>query len=192
MSIAALVLFIRTLSLTMPLWLVAGWSAAESAIFVIVADVPISWIAVSRGPKAALLAAFVAAIASVVGVLATWAWTMHDPCGIAATYAALPGIDRALIERAGSLYQDGPWTVLNGSFSGIPFKLFSMAAAERGDWWILPLAPFLRLPRFAAIAVLSGMISKMLSGQMSKRHRLGFLIVLWTVFYIFYWVAMAR
>ena len=57
MSVAALLFFIRRLGLTLPLWVVAGWSAAEAALFFIVADVPISWIAVRRGPKAAALAA---------------------------------------------------------------------------------------------------------------------------------------
>ena len=34
---AALLFFIRALGLTLPLWLVAGWSATEAAIFFIVA-----------------------------------------------------------------------------------------------------------------------------------------------------------
>ncbi|MEO8619250.1 MAG: hypothetical protein ABI412_07790, partial [Sphingomicrobium sp.] len=100
--------------------------------------------------------------------------------------------DWALIDRADILYRDGPLAVLKGSFSGIPFKLFAIASAGRGDWWIVPLAPLLRLPRFAAAAVLSGTISNALSGLMSERQRLGLLIGLWTVFYIFYWTAMAR
>ena len=66
MSIAALLLFIRALHLTLPLWIVAGWSAAESAIFFIVADVPISWIAVRSGTRAALLAALVATLLPVL------------------------------------------------------------------------------------------------------------------------------
>jgi len=62
MSIAALLLFIRAVGVTLPLWIVAGWSAAEAALFFIVADVPISWIAVRSGTRAALLAAVVAAL----------------------------------------------------------------------------------------------------------------------------------
>ncbi len=192
MSVAALLLFIRTLGLTLPLWMVAGWSAAEAAIFVIVADVPISWIAVRKGPRAGLLAAIVAAFASLVGAVVAWLWASHDPGGIAATYASLPGIDRALIDQASALYRDGPIAVLEGSFSGIPFKLFAMAAAANNDWWILPLAPLLRIPRFAAVAILSGTISAALSHRLSERQLLGLLIAIWTAFYLIYWAAMAR
>ena len=70
MSIAALLLFIRTLGLTLPLWIVAGWSAAEASIFFLVADIPISWVAVRSGTRAAILAASVAALASVAGAAA--------------------------------------------------------------------------------------------------------------------------
>ena len=68
MTIAALLLFIRTLGLTLPLWIVAGWSAAEAAIFFIVADVPISWIAVRSGTRAALLAALLVATVGTAAV----------------------------------------------------------------------------------------------------------------------------
>ena len=44
-----------------------------------------------------MLAAVVAAVASALGAAALFWWAGHDPAGIAATYAALPGIDPALI-----------------------------------------------------------------------------------------------
>ena len=192
MSIAALLLFIRRLGLTLPLWLVAGWSAAEAALFFVVADVPISWIAVRRGPKAGLLAALVAAVASVVSAAIVWWWTPHDPAGIAATYAALPAIDPALIAEAADRYHKGPHAVLAGSFSGIPFKLFAMEAAKRGDLFFLLLAPLLRLPRFAAVALVSGGLSDGLARWMSERQRLTLLILLWVAFYALYWSAMSH
>src|SRR4051812_29640299 len=104
MGIAALLLFIRALGLTLPLWAVAGWSAAEAAIFFLVADIPISWIAVRSGTRAAILAAIVAALASVVGAVAVFFWAGRDPGGAAAAMAALPAIDPALIGRAAGDY----------------------------------------------------------------------------------------
>jgi hypothetical protein len=190
MTIAALLLFVRTLGLTLPLWIVAGWSAAEAAIFFIVADVPISWIAVRSGTKAALLAAIVAALASVAGAAAMLFWAGHDPAGAAATMAALPGIDPALIREAASAYHGGPLALLAGSFSGTPFKLFALEAAREHSIAILLLAPLVRLPRFLAIALFVGGISRLLERRMTGRQRLSLLLVLWVAFYAWYFSVM--
>src|SRR3954471_7826965 len=125
MSVAALLLFIRALGLTLPLWIVAGWSAAEAAIFFLVADVPISWIAVRSGTRAAILASIVAALASVAGALAVYIWAGRDPSGAATAMAALPGIDPHLVVSAAEGYHQGPLAMLAGSFSGTPFKLYA-------------------------------------------------------------------
>ena len=190
MTIAALLLFIRTLGLTLPLWIVAGWSAAEAAIFFIVADVPISWIAVRSGTKAALLAAIVAALASVAGAAAVFFWTGHDPAGAAATMAALPGIDPALIREAATSYHEGPLALLAGSFSGTPFKLFALEAARERSIAFLLLAPLVRLPRFLAIALFVGGISRLLERWMTGRQRLSLLLTLWVAFYAWYFSVM--
>jgi len=190
MTIAALLLFVRTLGLTLPLWIVAGWSAAEAAIFFIVADVPISWIAVRSGTKAALLAAIVAALASVAGAAAMLFWAGHDPAGAAATMAALPGIDPALIKAAASAYHGGPLALLAGSFSGTPFKLFALEAAREHSIAILLLAPLVRLPRFLAIALFVGGISRLLERWMTGRQRLSLLLILWVAFYAWYFSVM--
>ena len=190
MTIAALLLFVRTLGLTLPLWIVAGWSAAEAAIFFIVADVPISWIAVRSGTKAALLAAIVAALASVAGAAAMLFWAGHDATGAAATMAALPGIDPALIVEAASAYHGGPLALLAGSFSGTPFKLFALEAAREHSIAFLLLAPLVRLPRFLAIALFVGGISRLLERSMTGRQRLSLLLVLWVAFYAWYFSVM--
>ena len=190
MTVAALLLFIRTLGLTLPLWIVAGWSAAEAAIFFIVADVPISWIAVRSGTRAAVLAALVAALASVAGTLAVLFWAGRDPAGAAATMAALPGIDPALISEAARRYAQGFGAVLGGSFSGIPFKLFALEASQQGGMLLVLLAPLLRLPRFLAIALFVGGVSHFLERWIGVRQRLGLLLILWIAFYAWYFSVM--
>ena len=190
MTIAALLLFIRTMGLTLPLWIVAGWSAAEAAIFFIVADVPISWVAVRSGTRGAMLAAVVAAVASVAGTIAVMFWASRDPTGASAMMAALPGIDSALIAEAASRYTQGYDAVLAGSFSGIPFKLFALEAAKQGGILFLILAPLLRLPRFLAIALFVGGISQFLERWMSVRQRLALLLGLWVAFYGWYFSVM--
>jgi membrane protein YqaA with SNARE-associated domain len=191
MSIAALLFFIRRLGLTLPLWLVAGWSAAEAALFFIVADVPISWIAVRRGPKAAALAAVVAAVASVIGGIAAYWWAGHDPAGQTALYAVLPGIDPALVAEAADRFHKGMHAVLAGSFGGIPFKLFAAEAGRSHQWVVLALAPLLRLPRFLLVGVGVGLVSNFLARWLSERSRLGILVAAWSTFYAWYWWAMA-
>jgi hypothetical protein len=191
-SIAALLLFIRALGLTLPLWIVAGWSAAEAAIFFLVADIPISWIAVRSGTKAGMLAAVVAAVASILGTIAVLLWAGRDPAGAAAAMGALPGIDPALVAEAADRYRHGPHAVLAGAFSGIPFKLFALEAARHRDLGFLLLAPLLRLPRFLAVALFAGSVSRLLEKRMTVRQRLLLLAGLWVAFYAVYFSMMPR
>ena len=172
--------------------LVAGWSAAEAAIFFLVADIPISWIAVTKGTRAAVVAAIVAALASVIGGLMLWWWASSDPAGAAATIAALPGIDQAMIGEAAEHYRRGPLAVLAGSFVGIPFKLFALEAATENSLGFFLLAPLVRVPRFLLVAVLAGTISAGLSRWLSTAQRLALLAVLWTAFYAFYFTIMPQ
>ena len=174
------------------LMIVTLWSAAEAAIFFLVADIPISWIAVRHGTRAAVIASIFAAIASVVGTLAVLVWAGSDPSGAARTMAALPGIGPALVAEAADRFHKGPHAVLAGSFSGIPFKLFALEAAKEKAFGFLLLAPLLRLPRFLAVALFAGTISRALERRMNVRQRLALLAVLWVLFYAFYFSVMPR
>jgi len=172
--------------------IVAGWSAAEAAIFFLVADIPISWIAVRSGTKAGMLAAVVAAFASVLGTLAVLVWAGRDPAGTAAAMALLPGIDPALVAEAAGRYRQGSLAVLAGAFSGIPFKLFALEAAQHRDLGFMLLAPLLRLPRFLAVALFAGAVSRLLAKRMTVRQRLMLLAWLWVAFYAIYFSIMPR
>lgn len=172
--------------------IVATWSAAEAAIFFLVADIPISLIAVRHGTRPAVIAAVVAALASTVGTLAVLVWGGNDPAGAAKVMAALPAIDPAMVADAATSYHHGPLAVLAGAFSGIPFKLFALEAAKQGATGFLLLAPLVRLPRFLAIALLVGGISRLLKKRMTGRQRLILLALLWTLFYMAYFAIMPR
>lgn len=172
------------------LTLVAIWSAAEAAIFFLVADIPISWIAVRKGARAAIIAAMVAAVASVAGTLLVLNWAGNDPAGATQVMAALPAIDADMVKEAAIRYQHGPLAVLAGAFSGIPFKLFALEAAKEGAANFLLLAPLLRLPRFVAVALFVAAISSRLERRMTMRQRLFVLAALWALFYAFYFGMM--
>lgn len=190
MGIAALLAFARALGLGLPLSIVAAWSAAEAALFFLVADVPISWIAVRSGTKAAILAAIVAAIASMVGTAAVLVWAGSDPAGAAAAMAALPAIDAALIAEAAERSRDGFAAILAGAFSGVPFKLFALEAAKDGGTGLLLAAPLLRLPRFLLVALLVGGASRLLERWLTRRQRLLVLAGCWLAFYAAFFALM--
>ena len=172
------------------LTIVAIWSAAEAAIFFLVADIPISWITVQKGARAGVIAAFVAAIASVVGTLLVLLWAGNDPAGATRVMTALPAIDAEMVSEAAGRFHRGPLAVLAGAFSGIPFKLFALEAAKEGVTGFLLLAPLLRLPRFVAVALFVAAISSRLERRMTVRQRLALLFALWTLFYAFYFAVM--
>lgn len=172
------------------LTVVAIWSAAEAAVFFLVADVPISWIAVRKGARAAVIAALVAAIASVLGTLVVLLWAGTDAPGATRIMTALPAIDAAMVKDAAGRFHEGPLAVLAGAFSGIPFKLFALEAAKAHATGFLLLAPLLRLPRFLVVALLVAAISKRLQPRMAVRQRLVLLCALWTLFYLFYFSVM--
>lgn len=193
MSLIALLAFIRALGLTLPLWIVAGWSTAEAILWFIVADVPISWIAVRSGTRAGLLAALVAAGSAMLGGAVTFLWAAHDPAFLARLFDALPAISSGLMAEVQQSWRThGFLGMLAGSFGGTPYKLFAAAAGQQGS----ALVPFLfasfaaRFPRFLLVAAVSGGISHLLSRRLSVRARLAVLLTVWTLFYAWYFSVM--
>lgn len=173
--------------------LVAVWAFAEATLFFIVVDLPISWIAVGHGRRRVVLAVLVAAGAAAAGGALTYAWAGADPVGARGAMAALPGIDAETIAEAQRRFAAAPATAMfAGAFTGIPYKLYALAAAEQG----MPLLSFLllsvavRLPRFALIALVARGASRVLDRWLSVRARLALLASLWLAFYAFYFAMM--
>ena len=189
----ALRTFIGAAGLAQPLWIVAGWSVSEAILWFIVADVPISWIAVRNGNRAGLLAAFVAATGAMLGGAITYVWAASDPADFAALIDAVPAISPALVSEVEQVWRaEGLAGMLVGSFSGTPYKLFAAAAGEQGSAFI----PFLifsfaaRLPRFLLVAAASAAVSTFLARRVELRARLMILLTLWAAFYCWYFSAM--
>jgi len=175
------------------LLVVTAWAAAEAILFFIVADVPISMLAVRWGWRRGCIAALVASFAATVGGLILYVWAAHDPVGSRAAIEALPAIDGTMIDAQARLFAShGFSAMLKGSISGIPYKIYAWAAGSSGA----PLLPFLlfspvvRLPRFLASALLSGGISKGLERRLSLKARFGILATVWVVFYAVYFARM--
>jgi hypothetical protein len=175
------------------LLLAAAWAFAEAILFFIVADVPISAIAVRWGWRRGVAAAFVAALAAAVGGVLLYAWAAEDPVGAADAVAGLPGIDAGMIAATAEQFAAHRyWAMLDGSISGVPYKAYVLAAAGEGR----PLVPFVllsilfRLPRFLGAALVFAALSRLLSNTLSMRGRLGLLACLWIAFYAVYFAVM--
>jgi hypothetical protein len=175
------------------LLIAAGWGFAEAILFFLVADVPISWIAVRWGWRSGALAAVAAALAAAAGGAALYLWAKADPAGAHDAIIALPGIDETLAAKtAGRFAEGGYWAMLTGSLSGVPYKLFVLAAADQGRA-LLPLillSPLVRLPRFLAVALLAAGANKAMAPYLVMRARLALLALVWLLFYAFYFALM--
>ncbi len=174
------------------LWaLAAAWGFAEAVLFFVVADVPISMIAVRRGIRPALVAAVLAALSAAIGGVCLMFWVANDPAGVARIFASLPGIDAALINQIAQDFEArGYHAMAQGAFSGVPYKLYVLAggAPPTGGIALFFMASFVaRLPRFVLAAVVAGLISQFASRGCTVRTRLFILVGFWVCFYAWYW-----
>ena len=158
-----------------------------------VADLPISVIAVRWGWRPAAAAALVAALAAALGGAVTYAWAAADPGGAHQAIAFLPAIDEALVAATRArLAAEGNAAMFWGSLSGVPYKLYALAAGSDGR----PLIPFLlatplvRLPRFLFAAFGAAALSAWLSRWLGLRARLALLAGFWLAFYGWYFMTM--
>ncbi|MCB2063882.1 MAG: hypothetical protein KDE25_10590 [Novosphingobium sp.] len=172
---------------------VALWAFAEAIVLFIVADVPISALALRHGWKAGWRAAGLAAVCAAFGGLLVIAWARTDPAGARETIAALPGISSELTTQAADDFRSGGWlAMLAGSFSGTPYKLYALAAESDGSG--LPgffvTSIFARLPRFLLVAAVFSATGSAI------RHRLpSWLIAVlfalgWSLFYAWYFMQL--
>lgn len=173
--------------------LAAAWAFAEAVLFFLVADIPISAVALRFGWRRGVAAAVTGAFAASAGGGLLYGWAAADPAGARAAILALPAIDGAMVSDTARSFRDGGYAaMLAGSLSGVPYKLFALAAAAEGRALLpfLLLSPLLRLPRFLLAAILPAFIGKALSPWLSMTARLVLLAAFWLLFYVFYFAVM--
>ncbi len=174
--------------------LVAIWALAEAMLFFIVADVPISYVALRYGWRMAWRAALLAAVMAALGGLLLLLWAQADAETTGKLIIALPAIDAAMLRDAGLAFADeGYWAMARGSFSGIPYKLYAYAAAPAppgGPVGFLLASILARLPRFLAVAALLSLIGRWLEPHLPPGRRLALLGCCWLLFYGGYFAVM--
>ena len=173
--------------------LVAIWAFAEATVWFIVADVPIMAVALKSGMRRGLVAALVATGFAAAGGVATWIWANASPEGVTALFERLPGIDADLIVEAAQEWDsEGLAGMTLGAFTGTPYKLYALAAVDRGSnpamFFVASLVA--RLPRFMLIAVVAGWIGPRLRAAIGARAMWALFALGWAGFYAWYFAAM--
>lgn len=176
--------------------LVAIWAFAEATLFFIVADVPIMALGIRAGVKKAVVGALVAAVVAALGGAVVWQWASTNPKDVIELFLAVPGIDLDLVSETRSHWEEGGSLAMAlGSFSGVPYKLYALAAGSHGGG-LGALALFMvasilaRLPRFLLVALASGWAGPRLVARFGKRAVWVAFGLAWTAFYAVYWSAM--
>lgn len=174
--------------------LVAIWALAEAVLFFIVVDLPIMAVGLRHGWKRALAAALLASVMAALGGVAVAAWAASDPEGLRDLYLSLPGVSPALFDEAVADYAaHGFAAMLLGSLGGTPYKLYAYAAGQVGTVWLAFFAMALaaRFPRFALVAIVSGLVGPWLRKRFAPRLIWGVFGLAWVLFYAAYFAALA-
>jgi hypothetical protein len=180
------------------LWLLGltfVWGLFEATIFFIVPDVIISFIALIYGFRGGLMACVVAVLGAALGGVAIYLWGKADIASAREFFDLLPAIAPSTIERAGYEMAGSTFglSMLKGSMSGVPFKLYASEAGAAGVSLatFVALTPFVRLPRFL-IAASGAALARRFAPDVFKAHKIKLLIAFWVVFYTLYWTFAPR
>lgn len=172
--------------------LAAFWGLAEAAVFFIVPDVLLSWLAL-RGLRAALIACVFALAGALIGGSTIWMIGQQDPEVLRRLFVLIPAIDSAMLDDVRSqLETDGLVALFIGPLIGTPYKIYALEAA------VLKLGylPFLlvsipaRLIRFALVASIVAALNRGLARRLNFRQRQGLLLACWIAFYAWYFHVM--
>lgn len=164
-----------------------AWSFAEATLFFIVVDVALTFIAVAYGVRIALPASVAAAVGAACGGLVMWRYAQTDPIAATGLLAAIPFVSPAMIAKgmAGMAEPAWPLAMLKGSITGIPYKVYAVAAGKEGLTALLffGITIPIRLARFAVATSVVAAINAGLSTRVDLQRRLMLLATFWVLFY---------
>jgi membrane protein YqaA with SNARE-associated domain len=185
--------FIAVILATAPL-LGFLWGFAEGTLFFIVPDVLISLVALFS-LRRFLLCTAAALLGSILAGCTIYYATVHFPEITSSLLHGVPFMPATMFAMVQLEYeQQGVWALLNGPVTGTPYKIYaSLAPAYVPVQAFLAVSIPVRLGRFALIGGLSYAI-----GHLARRHGqrlteklLTAHAVIWSVFYVFYWLRVS-
>ena len=171
-----------------------AWGLAEATLFFIVPDVLLSWLAL-HGYKQALVACLYALSGALLGGVMIWLLGQVDAEAGRALLAAIPGIDDVLIADVRSQLENaGLISLVQGPLSGTPYKIYALESGSLNYGlaiFVLVSIPA-RLVRFVVVAVVVGMLGRLLAPLLSLGQRRVLLAVCWIGFYSWYFHMMSN
>lgn len=179
----------RAWSLPAPVF-AAAWGFAEATLFFVVPDVLLTAVALRDWRRGLVLAAWATA-GAVLGGAALWVWARAQPEVATSVVAAVPAISRGAIDDAAArLAADGLWALFPAAVTGVPYKLFVLAAAQQGTgpWVFLLVSIPARGARFVASVAVAAAIRRSIARRLTDRQADWVLAGFWVVLYCCYWL----
>jgi membrane protein YqaA with SNARE-associated domain len=167
------------------------WGFAEATLFFIVPDVLLTFIAQRRGFRLAAIATLFAVLGACAGGALMWVLGRDYPAEVPAVLDMLPAISPELIARAEEALSRPPFMALiDGAFSGVPYKIFASLAADAGI--TLPAFLLITIParaaRFLLLAAATALADRIASRWLDRGVRTALLAAGWIAFYAAYWL----
>jgi membrane protein YqaA with SNARE-associated domain len=165
------------------------WGVAEGTLFFVVPDVLLTWIAL-RDRRRALDACLAATAGAVCGGLLMAVLGHAHPHAMLAWLDKVPAVNAHLIDQARSaMHRHGGLALLEGAFSGVPYKLFAAQARAAGLSlpalliWTVPA----RLSRFVLLTLVANAVARWLRPRTHHGVVVAVWALGWSVNYALYW-----
>lgn len=175
--------------------LAAAWGLAESTVFFFLPDVFIT-VSASRSPKRALRHSAWATLGAAAGGTTLFLFASVHPEPARRLVEHVPFVTGPMFARAGEgLQTSGPWSMLRGAFTGLPYKVFAVLAPRHKTVLEFSLITFpARGSRFLVswvIASLGGRLFKSRTRQ-PTRWIAATLVVALVSIYSIYWTRVIQ
>ena len=170
-----------------------AWGFMEGMLFFIVPDVLLTLTALFDF-KSAWRQTLLAVAGSLAAGAVLFTWAVHSPENAARVVTAVPFVRPAMVERVRSdLAEAGPYALLRGPLSGIPYKLYAVEApAVMGLGAFLAISVPARLERLVTGLLLFGAAGWFFRRGIQahpRRAAVGHMIY-WIVVYACYWIPL--
>lgn len=173
--------------------LAALWGLAEAALFFIVPDVFLSWIAL-RSFKRAMWACLWALLGALIGGAFIWYMGLVNADALRAVFTSIPAINEGMMNNVrDQLQNSGLVALFIGPLVGTPYKLYALEAAQLGYGLFIFLLISIpaRLMRFIIVTIVSAAASRALNRFVGLRTLQVMHVCVWVAFYSWYYHVMS-
>lgn len=173
--------------------LAALWGLAEAALFFIVPDVFLSWIAL-RSFKRAMWACLWALLGALIGGAFIWYMGLVNADALRAVFTSIPAINEGMMNNVrDQLQNSGLVALFIGPLVGTPYKLYALEAAHLGYGLFIFLLISIpaRLMRFIIVTIVSAAASRALNRFVGIRTLQVMHVCVWVAFYSWYFHVMS-